>query len=59
MDTIGIIRRFGGLAGLVLVYLGYSDEEAANAAVANIEMIIGSVLFLADFGKSVFGKIKG
>jgi hypothetical protein len=59
MDYIGLIRRGVGAVGAFLVAFGLASQADATSASSHVTEIIGGIMFLVDFGTSVFGKIGG
>lgn len=57
MDVLGVLRRGIGLVGVVLIYLGVSSEEEVSGVMNNVEVLAGAVLYLVDFGRSLFKKL--
>jgi hypothetical protein len=57
MDWTGLIRRYVGAAGVILVAFGLWDQGQADAAVSNISTVAGGLMYLIDLVMSTVNKV--
>jgi len=57
IDFIGLARRWGGAAGIILVTLGVFNQDQSAMFSGNIETIVGAALTLIDLGYSTAKKM--
>lgn len=56
MDYVGLVRRYLGAAGVILMAFGVWDQSQADAVVGQGAAVVGGVMYLVDLAISTIGK---
>lgn len=57
MDIAGLIRRYMGAAGVILVAFGLWDQGTADTATGTAASVAGGVMYLIDLVMSTINKV--